>query len=234
MSRIDDLRQFYRLLGQLERACGGVRTLAAAHGRLNWPERGVYFFFEPGEHRSHSGEGLRVVRIGTHAVSDGSKTKLWNRLSQHQGTVKSGGGNHRGSIFRLILGEAIAVRDPSQSVPTWGQGSSAVRNVRDGEIELEQRVSEAIRIMPFLWLSIDDPPSRASDRAYIERNAIALLSNFGETTGTKIDPPSAGWLGSLSPRSRISKSGLWNQRHVDEHYDQGFLTMLDTRIFNML
>jgi hypothetical protein len=33
--------------------------------------------------------------------------------------------------------------------------------------------------MPFLWLAIDDEPSAHGLRGHIERNAIALLSNFG-------------------------------------------------------
>jgi hypothetical protein len=68
--------------------------------------RGVYFFFEGGELRSQSGSGGLVVRIGTHAVSVGSKSTLWGRLAQHRGSL-SGNGNHRGSIFRLWVGSAL-------------------------------------------------------------------------------------------------------------------------------
>jgi hypothetical protein len=32
--------------------------------------------------------------------------------------------------------------------------------------------------MPFLWIAIDDEPGAKSLRGYVERNAIALLSNF--------------------------------------------------------
>jgi hypothetical protein len=35
--------------------------------------------------------------------------------------------------------------------------------------------------MPFLWLAADDDPGPSSQRAYIERNAIALLSKFRRT-----------------------------------------------------
>jgi hypothetical protein len=31
---------------------------------------------------------LRVTRVGTHAVSAGSSTSLWDRLKQHYGTGK--------------------------------------------------------------------------------------------------------------------------------------------------
>jgi hypothetical protein len=38
-----------------------------------------------------------------------------------------------------------------------------------------------------LWLSVDDEPGPQSLRGCIERNAIALLSNYGKLP---IDPPS--------------------------------------------
>lgn len=102
MTEIDD---FYVLLGELRTRCGGERHLASSSGRMSWPDRGVYFFFEPGEVRPNGDP--RVVRIGTHALKAGSKTTLWKRLGQHRGSVggsRPGGGNHRGSIFRLHVG----------------------------------------------------------------------------------------------------------------------------------
>src|SRR5690242_13971991 len=104
MDRRADLIRFYEILGTLEKKVGGKRTLAECDGRMPWPRRGVYFFFEPGEVRSDSGGGPRVVRVGTHALANGSTTTLWRRLSQHRGSKRSGGGNHRGSIFRLLVG----------------------------------------------------------------------------------------------------------------------------------
>jgi hypothetical protein len=52
---------------------------------MGWPQRGVYFFTEEGERRHDTGEGLRIVRIGPHALKKGSRTTLWDRLSQHRG-----------------------------------------------------------------------------------------------------------------------------------------------------
>jgi hypothetical protein len=104
MSRLDDLVTFYKILEALEQRWGAKRLLRDCDGRQEWPQRGVYFFFEQGEMRAQSGAGMRVVRVGTHALKPGSKTTLWNRLSQHQGVRRSGGGNHRGSIFRLLAG----------------------------------------------------------------------------------------------------------------------------------
>ena len=74
--RLRDLRRLYRLLDELERRLGGKRTLAECHGRIDWPRRGVYFFFEAGEIRTDSGTGPRVVRVGTHALTAKSRTTL--------------------------------------------------------------------------------------------------------------------------------------------------------------
>lgn len=83
--------------------------LAGCRGRMQWPARGVYFFHETGENRSDTGEGPRVVRVGTHALKEGGSTTLWGRLSAHRGQLRSGGSNQRGSIFRLIVGTALIV-----------------------------------------------------------------------------------------------------------------------------
>src|SRR5262245_54763752 len=97
-----DLERFYSLMGRLAAACGGPRRLGACDRSMDWPTLGVYFFYEPGETRAGRVE-LRVVRVGTHGLRP-SKSTLWKRLAQHRGAVGGsmpGGGNHRGSIFRL-------------------------------------------------------------------------------------------------------------------------------------
>ena len=71
---------------------------------MRWPQRGVYFFRESSEDRSDTGSDPRIVRVGTHALKDGSGTKLWTRLSQHKGHPSTGGGNHRGSVFPGLSG----------------------------------------------------------------------------------------------------------------------------------
>lgn len=222
MGRIDDLRRLYATLGDLERRLGGARSLSGCHGKLSWPRRGVYFFMEHGEDRTDTGSGRRIVRVGTHALTETSRTALWNRLSQHRGQKSSGGGNHRGSIFRLIVGTSLIARDAWQA-PTWGRGSTAPAEVRVTETGLETEVSRIIGGMPFLWLSVDDAPGKSSLRGYIERNTIALLSNYEKDP---IDPPSTGWLGRHCDRERVRLSGLWNSNHVEEAYDPGFLDEL--------
>lgn len=200
--------------------------LAECDARMSWPMRGVYFFFEPGELRRDSGDGLRVVRVGTHAVSTGSKSTLWGRLSQHRGGKTGSGGNHRGSVFRLLVGAAMAARNQQLATPTWGKGQSAPKKIRERESDLEREVSRYIGRMPFLCVEADDTPSAESVRAKIERNAIALLSNVKTAASNAIDPCSPTWLGLSCPSENVRASGLWNSRCVAETYDPEFLNLL--------
>lgn len=216
----------------MEDKLGGKRTLGDCDGYMDWPDLGVYFFFEPNETRAKS-EDLRVTRVGTHAVSTGSTTMLWNRLRQHRGPLSgkySGGGNHRGSIFRLHVGEALIKRDGLEQYSEWGKGSSSKPELREKEHNLEKKVSAYIRSLPFLWVEVDDPPGPDSRRAYIERNSIALLSNYKKG---EIDSRPDNWLGKYSPNSEIQESGLWNLDHITEQYDPKFLESLERNVKDM-
>lgn len=196
---------------------------------MAWPERGVYFFFQDGELRE-DGRTPRVVRVGTHGVSSRSKTTLWNRLSQHRGSVRSGGGDHRGSIFRLHVGIAMLRQQPDEFLAagtTWGRGNSADRATRVAEELLESAVSRFIGDMPFLWVEIDDEPGPQSQRQVVESNLIALLSNANKPP---LDPPSSTWLGHHSDRPAIRDSGLWNVNHVYEPHRPAGLDLLEYHI----
>ena len=228
--RVADTARFYDILARLEDKTGGCRTLGECNGRMAWPQRGVYFLFEAGETRSASGHGARVVRIGTHALAARSRTMLWQRLSQHRGSASGSGGNHRGSIFRLLVGGALARRGDCPLPPSWGvaasRGAAADKLgttpvvLKDAEAELEERVSAYIGRMRVLWLDVPDEPGPTSARGRVERNAIALLSHAREAAA---DAPSDQWLGAHCDRPLVRASGLWNNNHVDEHYDPGFL-----------
>jgi hypothetical protein len=78
--------------------------------------------------------------------------------------------------------------------------------------------------MPFIWLSADDEPGSGSVRGYLERNSIALLSNYDKEP---VDTPSPTWLGHHCDRPRVRKSGLWSSNHVDEASDPAFLDVFD-------
>lgn len=225
MSRVNlsaDLDRFYSILDILRRRPLQACKLSALDGRSELPARGVYFFFEEGEHRAGDPSTCRVVRVGTHAVARNSKTTLWKRLSNHRGSKKSGGGNHRGSVFRLHVGAAL-LRSRRENLESWAVGSSAPKEVRNLERDLERDVSNVINQMCLLWLPIDDAPGPDSDRAYVERNAVALLSN----ALAPIDAPSENWLGRSSPSERIQKSGLWNLNYVLDYYDPRFLDVME-------
>lgn len=227
MQRRFDLDTFYGLLAELESRSGGRRLLGECHGRMNWPERGVYVFFEPGETRDCDPSTPRVVRVGTHALTSKSRTTLWNRVSQHRGTVRPYGGHHRGSIFRLLLGDAMMTRDPVLKIESWGQMSSAPREIREAERHHEALVSQYIGAMTLLFVSVPDASGPQSARGIIERNAIALLSHY---RGAPENQPSANWLGHFSGRERVRRSGLWNNNHVDETYDPAFLGVFETLV----
>lgn len=98
--------------------------------------------------------------------------------------------------------------------------------MRAAERPLECKVSGVIRAMPLVWVAIEDEAGPESARGYIERNSIALLSNYNKA---KIDPPSKTWLGhrSINNVELVRESGLWNQKHGDKAYDPASLDRLE-------
>ena len=234
MSRDTDQNSLYSMLDDLRRSVGGYRYLRTARRSDGWPERGVYFFFEKTA-AARRPAGLRLVRIGTHALKTGARSTLWSRLNQHQGTRAGrhpGGGHHRGSVFRKHVGRALLRRDEYPEVirTSWGIGSTADRATRDAEHPLEHAVSSYIGDLPFLWVDVGDTPGPASDRGTIERNAIGLLSESGQARNVD---SSRAWLGALADRDAIRDSGLWNVNHVYDGYDRSFLDVLSGCIASM-
>jgi hypothetical protein len=237
MQKTDSINRFYDILQVLENKVGGCRRLSECHGDMNWPQRGVYFFFERGEMRTQ-GSRMRVVRVGTHALKRDSRTTLWDRLRAHRGTLggeRAGGGNHRGSIFRLHVVTAILKREGlEKQYATWGVGSWAKKKIRKLEYPVEKKVSSYIGLMPFLWLEVDDAPGPQSERAYIERNSINILSNYGKLETESAHTPSDSWLGRCCRNALVQESGLWNVDHVTETYvDPSFLERLENLVQNM-
>ncbi len=125
-----------------------------------------------------------------------------------------------------------------QEVASWAVGQDATKaglqfsmtgkDIVAAELPLESAVSDHIRAMAFLCSDVDDEPGPASLRGILERNSIALLSNFNKPA---IDPPSPAWLGSTCSRERGAGSlDLWNNNHVDEEYDADFLSILKNQV----
>ncbi len=203
--REKDIECFYELLKQLEDQVGGKRTLADCHWNMGWPKRGVYFFFEDGETRSKSSGDLRVVRVGTHAVTARSKSQLWHRLYEH----KQDGGR---SVFRDHVNRALKNRSKGRET--------------DCEHNHTRCISTYIGGMPFLWVDVDAEDGYKL-RRWIESNAIGLLSNWRGDAG---DCPSEEWLGKSSEKVEIQRSGLWNVQHTKSGYKSEFLNALGDRV----
>lgn len=213
--------KFYELIRCLENGLSGKKRVSELDGKC-LPAKGIYLFFEDGEVRKLKNE-LRVTRVGTHGVSMGAKSTLWNRLKTHKGKHDLGG-NHRGSIFRLHIGNAIINKNNNRQLySNWGVGQSAGKDITAAENDLETEVSLYIAQMKLLWLSVGDASGPASDRAYLEKNIIGLLSQSNKP----IDPPSADWLGNYSLKDIIRKTGLWNLDHTGYKYDPRFLDVLE-------
>jgi hypothetical protein len=219
------IRAFYAAMRELYASQEGGRLLAECTGRMQWPNRGVYFLVEDQVEARCGRTGLgmpRVTRVGTHAVSLGSKTTLWDRISTHRGTSE-GGGSHRSSIFRLHTGRALLnAQSALKRVESWGIGQVSPSEAKEMEKPLEREVSRTLGAMRVLWLDVGDAPAAFSDRAYIERNAIGALSRYNVSTG---DIPDT-WLGNYSAEYRIAVSGLWNLNHLFIMPDAAFLEVL--------
>jgi hypothetical protein len=212
LRQMDDL---YEMLSRLSRI-DDERDVPLGHRKsFDTTMKGIYFFYQAGETRLSKPFTPRVVRIGTHGVSAGSKSSLWTRLRTHRGG-KDGLGNHRSSIFRLHIGQCLIRRSSLELVfPTWGVGQSASTSIRASEREIEEEVSHIVSEMRLTCLRVNDDSSPDSDRAYLERNLISLLSG----PDGPIDLASRSWLGKWSDRPAIHDSGLWNVNHVREEFD---------------
>ncbi len=215
-----DLMRFYRLLDELASLGGGPHRLSTARPEQPWPRRGVIWFFEKGEARSDSGTGPRVVRVGTHALKPELNSRLWERLAQ------DGGGSHRQSVFRTVVGLAIRDLTGRHEPRHWGREAALADAAPDrAELALEEAVSLYIGQMDFVALAVDDEPGPRSERGFIERNSIALLSNYARPP---LDGASAAWLGRRCGREKVRQSGLWNTQHVDAAYDPSFMETMRT------
>lgn len=210
--RVNDLRGLYDLIDNA-RSRGKTFQLGEL-SKQELPTRGVYVFLDSRE-PNFDGTSPRIVRIGTHAVSEGSKSTLRTRLRNHLG-LANGSGSHRGSIFRLHVGRAMLDKENAlDQLQSWGSGQDAPAEIRAKEQEHEVRVGDYLRKLEVFIIEIDDEPSKHSLRASVERQLIALCSEALQP----IDTPTNNWLGLHSPMELIVSSGLWNLRDVGREYD---------------
>lgn len=209
----------YKIVSHLAKK-SGLRRLKEAFSD-DMPDSGVYLFFDEREKRLKDIDQLRIVRVGTHGVASGSKASLRNRMRTHFGTT-SGEGNHRSSVFRLHTGRSMINAKLAPAIESWGVSSSDASTLL-AERELERHVSKYLGELYVLLIDVPGESDKANDRAYLEQNLIALLSNACKP----LDPPSCEWLGLSSAKRGIRKSGLWNVNHVEQRFDPAFLDVLD-------
>ena len=217
-----DLDSFYDMLNFYANKYSLLWDFSDQSLQKQCPKQGVYIFLDKNEHRIFDTNFFRVARIGTHAVSNGSSSTLWNRLKTHMGN-SNGLGNHRSSIFRSHIGEAL-IRKNEINIDSWQKKTLTDKSALRDEEETELMVSNYLKNFYIFCISVPGHSSKINDRAYLERNLISLLSSAIHFS----DPPACNWLGFNSNNILINKSGLWNVNHVEEHYDRKFLAILET------
>ena len=203
-----DRERLYFLLSALKERQGGLRTLERGWQELDWPQKGVYFFFEPGEFRHESLE-QRVVYVGSNCMDPDGMIPLKEHLEKIRGNV-AGRGDHRDAELRKHVGFALVNRGDLEKPPlSWGITSTRNRGQISAEDPLERLVSRHIRRMPVLCLSVDkDTGNELCGK--IVNGAVSLLSKANAAG----DPPGNRWLGQHHPNTAIKLSGLW---HATDH-----------------
>ena len=118
-----------------------------------------------------------------------------------------GSGNHRASVFRRHVGAALIRRGdwPDTLLGSWLDRHRPPEDRAAQENEIELEVSRYIGAMPFLWLAVPDRPDGTSDRGYLERNTIALLSSL--VGGPDRTSPALAGLATTPPASRCANPG---------------------------
>lgn len=223
--RLKLINDLYEIFNLFKKQNGRVFKLKELVNSEYVPKKGLYFFFNEDEQRLLYPSQNRIVRIGTHAVSNGAKSTLYQRLKQHKG-MNNLDGNHRSSIFRLHVGNAL-IQKNNLDCNTWGQDVKINEEQKKKEGIIEKMVSEYIGEMPILLININDDSSKYSDRSYIEQNTIALLSD----NHLPIDYQYENWLGNYSIHEAVRSSSLWNVDYTkNKKYDENFLEILKIHI----
>jgi len=226
--RTQDLNRMYELLNQKAFKDKFHFKFPNLSGGKIISKRGVYLFTMDSEARLFHSDIERIVRVGTHAVSYKSKSTLWQRLKTHRGK-NNGSGNHRSSVFRLHIGSSI-INKESLVCPTWGIGQSKPEFDHPIEPKIERLVSEYMLAMSVMYISVNDKASKFSDRAYLEQNMIALISE----QRIPLDVADENWLGFNCINESVQKSSIWNVNYTDKHYDPRFIDVLEKYIDFMI
>jgi hypothetical protein len=228
--RPTELQRLYEETETLRQRIDGPYYLSDVSADGNWPDRGIYIFFDPNTDFSSPSDQWCISRIGTVGDCKGSSATLWERLRAHRGTKRGqyqNGGNHRGSVFRRHVGEALIRQDNLENeYPHWGVPHRSLsddidtQTLRKGEHPLEQQVSHYIRSLPFLWIDVPGEPGPDCERAMLEKNLIGLVAHGRKTVPGLIRND---WLGRSAAEASITRTGLWNLDHTAGLFDRNVI-----------
>ena len=165
------------------------------------PKNGIYIIFENDEKYN----GLdRIVRIGTHTGIN----QLRSRLNQH--FVNE---NKDRSIFRKNIGRCLLNIENNPYSKVWEIDFTTRKNKDEyGHLvdenvqkQLETRITEYIQNnLSFTVIEVNDKVERMN----LESKLISTISLC------KNCKPSTNWLGLHSTKSKIRKSGLWQENEL--------------------
>ena len=98
--------------------------------------------------------------------------RKFDALVSAQGSGGSGGGNHRGTIFRLLVGAAVIGRD-QHDLPTWGDKKKSRKDVKISSTLWNARSAAPSGVCRFSGLTFETKPVPTVCAATIEKNSIA-------------------------------------------------------------
>lgn len=195
----------------MSKNCEELHKLFNSIKRLNFPfnedgipKNGIYILFE-GEEKAHGVD--RIVRIGTHT----GQNQLLSRLNQHFLNE-----NKDRSIFRKNIGRALLNKKNDKFLIQWELDlttkESKDKFLSSVDLEKQKQVEKEVtdciqKNFSFVVFPIEDKERRLK----IESKIISTISLCKDCK------PSENWLGLLSPKEKIRKSGLWL---VNELYKQ--------------
>jgi len=180
------------------------------------PDRGVYFFYEKGEHWGHGGDEARIVRIGS-TTSDDFPRRINEHFLIDDSSVRfdlNRGKPSDRSIFRKNIGRALLNKAHDPYLDVWEidfitkKKRAEFSHLRDlaKERVIEAEVTRTLREnFSFRFISLDGKDWKQTD---LEKLLIAARG------GCSLCRPSANWLGLHSSKPRIRKSGMWQEQHL--------------------
>lgn len=178
-----------------------MKKLRFLYDETEIPENGIYILFEKEEPGHFTN---RIVRIGTHTGQDRLRLRLFEHFLREKKDR---------SIFRKNIGRALLNKDNDPFLEKWNLDltSRKAREQHSGSVdfdkqeEVEKRVTEYIQDnFSFVVFQVDDKAGRLN----FESKIISTVSLCKECK------QSGDWLGNYSPKAKIRKSGLWQEKEL--------------------